>query len=66
MVLLQHIIAFLIIYLCVYALISRICQCVEYCAIAKAYCRYLEQDSTVNVSDIKEKIKNVDQRIDKK
>ena len=38
----QIIIAFLIAYLCVYALINRVCQCIEHCATARAYSKFRE------------------------
>lgn len=41
--------------LCAYVLIDRICECIENCAIAKAYQAYLERGGTVNVGDLKEK-----------
>lgn len=37
MIFLQHLIAFLIIFFCVYTLIDRICKCIEYCAGIKTY-----------------------------
>lgn len=41
---LQYIVAFLIVYLCVYALFNRICQCIEHCATAKAYSKFRENE----------------------
>lgn len=38
----QIVIAFLIVYLCAYALINRVCQCIEHCATARAYSRFRE------------------------
>lgn len=37
MIFIQYVIAFLIIYLCVYALINRVCQCIEHCATAREH-----------------------------
>lgn len=37
MTLIQQIIVLSILYLCAYALIDRICKCIEHCATAKAY-----------------------------
>lgn len=33
----QILISFVVVYLCVYALIRRICRCIEHCATAKSY-----------------------------
>lgn len=38
----QMVIAFVVIYLCVYALIGRICQCIEHCATVRAYSKFRE------------------------
>ena len=35
----QTFFAFTIIYICIYALINRICQCTEHCATARAFSR---------------------------
>lgn len=42
MTLFQIVIVSLIIYICTYALIDRICKCVEHCATNKAFSRYLD------------------------
>lgn len=49
---LQYIVAFLIVYLCVYALFNRICQCIEHCATAKAYSKFRENDVMVKMNDV--------------
>lgn len=38
----QMVIIFIVLYLCVYALINRICQCIEHCATARAYSKFRE------------------------
>lgn len=48
----QKLIAFIIIYFCVYALIVRICQCIEHCATAKAYSRFRENGVLVKMDDV--------------
>ncbi len=48
----QYVIAFIITYLCVYALIARVCQCVEHCATAKAYARFREAGVMVKMDDV--------------
>lgn len=42
MTLLQYLIVGLILYLCLYALINRLCQCIEHCATARAYSKLQE------------------------
>ena len=42
----------ILVYLCVYALINRICKCVEYCAMARSY------DNKVNAENTRPEIKN--------
>lgn len=52
MTFLQWIIAFLILYICVYALISRVCQCIEHCATARAYSKFRENGIRMEISDL--------------
>lgn len=55
---LQIITAVIILYLCIYALINRICKCVEHCATARAYSEFRE-------NDIRTKIDNLDVTVKK-
>ena len=48
----QIVIAFLIVYICVYALINRVCQCIEHCATAKAYSKFRERGMQLKMDDI--------------
>lgn len=48
----QTIIAVTIVYLCVYALISRICKCVEHCATARAYSKFRENGVMVKMDNV--------------
>lgn len=48
----QIVIAFLIVYICVYALINRACQCIEHCATAKAYSKFRESGMQLKMDDI--------------
>ena len=48
----QIIIAFLIAYLCVYALINRVCQCIEHCATARAYSKFRENGVLVKMDAV--------------
>lgn len=43
MIFIETLICILLAYICLYALISRICKCVEHCASAKWYAK-LEED----------------------
>lgn len=48
----QYVIAFPILYICVYALINRVCQCIEHCATAKAYSKFRENGVLVKMNDV--------------
>lgn len=61
MTFMQQIILFLICYLCVYALVSRICQCFEHCATAKAYGKFQEHNKSVQLNDVEAGIKKLNQ-----
>lgn len=49
---LQYMIALFMLYLCVYALISRICKCIEHCATARAYSIFRENGARVKMNDV--------------
>lgn len=53
----QMIIAFVIVYCCFYSLISRICQCIEHCATARAYSKFRENGVLVKMDDVEASIK---------
>lgn len=40
------------IYLCVYGLINRVCQCIEHCATARAYSKFRENGVLVKMDDV--------------
>ena len=48
----QYVIAFLILYLCMYALINRVCQCIEHCATARAYSKFRENGVPLIMNDV--------------
>ncbi len=52
MTFIQIVVGFLIIYICLYALINRVCQCVEHCMTAKAYSKFRENGVLVNINDV--------------
>lgn len=47
----------LILYLCLYALVDRLCQCIEHCAIARVYGNLRNTDVMTTVEDIRTTIK---------
>lgn len=53
----QILIASVVVYLCVYALIGRICQCIEHCATARTYYKIRENGVLVKLDDIEAGIK---------
>lgn len=73
MTFIQYIIAFLVLYLCVYALINRLCRCVEHCATARAYSRLTENGMLAKMEGVDATIRKhskegayVEARADKK
>lgn len=48
----QYILAFLVLYVCIYALINRVCQCIEHCATARAYSKFGENGVLVKTGDV--------------
>lgn len=57
MTFLQYLIVGLILYLCLYVLINRLCQCIEHCATAKAYGKFREAGIMIKMEDVQKKIK---------
>lgn len=57
MIFIQYVIAFLIVYLCVYSMINRVCQCIEHCATAKAYSKFRECGMSLKMDDVEAGIK---------
>lgn len=53
----QYMLSFLVLYICVYALINRVCQCVEHCATARAYSKFRENGVLVKMNDVEAGIK---------
>lgn len=52
MTFIQFIVVFFILYLCVYALINRVCKCIEHCATARAYSKFRENGVLVKMDDV--------------
>lgn len=57
MIFIQYVIAFLIVYLCVYSLINRVCQCIEHCTTARAYSKFRENGMLLKMDDVEAGIK---------
>ena len=61
MTFIQFIVAFFILYLCVYALINRVCKCIEHCATARAYPKFRENGVLVKMDDVEAGIQKSNQ-----
>ena len=61
MTFIQFIVAFFIFYLCVYALINRVCKCIEHCATARAYSKFRENGVLVKMDDVEAGIQKSNQ-----
>ena len=48
----QYMLAFLVLYICVYALTNRVCQCIEHCATARAYSKFRENGVLVKMDAV--------------
>lgn len=48
----QLLILFIVIYVCIYALIDRVLKCIEHCATARAYSRFREAGIITKMDDI--------------
>lgn len=57
MTLIQQLIILIILYLCAYTLIDRICKCIEHCATAKAYSKFRENGVLTSLEKVQEQIK---------
>lgn len=73
MTLFQQVLLVLILFICVYTLIDRICKCVEHCATAKAFGKFRENGVLTSFETIQNTIeklkgtkKNVETGTDKK
>lgn len=58
MTLFQQMIVVFILYMCIYALVTRICQCVEHCATAKAFAKYQQSVIDKNIQGVEESVDN--------
>ncbi len=61
MTFIQFIVVFFILYLCVYALINRVCKCIEHCATARAYSKFRENGVLIKMDDVEAGIRKNNQ-----
>ena len=63
MTFIQISILLLLIFICIYSLIARICNCVEHCATARAYSKFRENGILTQMNDVEAGIiKNMEER----
>ena len=69
----QQVLLVLIIFICTYTLLDRLCKCIEHCATARAFGKFRENGLLTSfekvkktLDEIKESGKNVETRTDKK
>lgn len=65
MTFIQFIVVFFILYLCVYALINRVCKCIEHCATARAYSKFRENGVLIKMDDVEAGIRKNNQEKEK-
>lgn len=56
MIFIETLICILLGYLCVYALIARVCKCVEHCATARAFSKFRESGIDVSLDKLQKTI----------
>lgn len=56
MIFIETLICILLAYLCVYALIARVCKCVEHCATARAFSKFRESGIDVSLDKLRKTI----------
>lgn len=56
MIFIEVLICILLAYICVYALIARVCKCVEHCATAKAFSKFREYGIDVSLDNLQKTI----------
>lgn len=59
MITIQQILFVLIIFICAYTLIDRICKCIEHCATAKAYSKFRENGVITSLEKVQEQLKKI-------
>lgn len=59
MITIRQILFVLIIFICAYTLIDRICKCIEHCATAKAYSKFRENGVITSLEKVQEQLKKI-------
>ena len=44
--------------MCIFVILDRICNCIEYCVYCKAYGKYIEKTGNTDISNFKTNYKN--------
>lgn len=57
MIIFQQALLFIIVFICAYTLIDRICKCIEHCATAKAYSKFRENGVITSLEKVQEQLK---------
>ena len=52
MTIFQYTLLIVVIFICVYTLVDRICKCIEHCATAKAYGEFRKAGSMTKMDDV--------------
>lgn len=60
----QLLILFIIVYVCIYALIDRILKCVEHCATARAYSKFREAGIVTTMNAVRDGIEKAKEEKD--
>lgn len=72
MIFIETLICILLAYICIYALIARVCKCVEHCATARAFSKFRESGIDVSLDKLQKTIdkfketNHVESKTDKK
>lgn len=57
MIAFQQALLFVIVFICAYTLIDRICKCIEHCATAKAYGKFRENGILTSLEKVQEQLR---------
>ena len=59
MIAFQQALLIVLIFICTYTLIDRICKCIEHCATAKAYGKFKENGVVTSLERVQEQLKKI-------
>ena len=57
MIAFQQVLLIVLIFICTYTLIDRLCKCIEHCATAKAYSKFRENGVITSLEKVQEQLK---------